>query len=404
LDIYLARQPIFDRKKRLFAYEILYRGDLTNVFPDTIDGEVATSTVLAHFLFNMGLEGITGGKKALINFTEKHLLDRTPLQLPANTCIIEILEDVTASDLVIAACSNLKRSGYTIALDDYTFASSQNALLPYIDIIKIDLKAIELEQAAVQLTSLTRVKQFKYLAEKVEDHDEYLRCVELGFDYFQGYFFSKPELLRQKNLDVSKVTLLSLIAEVNKKDFSFSRVEKMITTDVALSYKLLRYINSAYYSLISKVRSIRHALSYLGEKGARQFICLAIASELSSEKTPELTKLAIIRAQFCRLIALKANCKYDESQLFLLGLFSLLDSMLDMSMPDLLENLPLADELKEALQDRKGPFAPYINAVITYERGDLDQCESCLCDIGLQPNAMVALYYDALKWADLFNE
>ncbi len=404
MDIYLARQPIFDRKKRLFAYEILYRGDLKNVFPRSVDGEVATSTVLAHSLFNVGLSTITGDKKALINFTEKHLLEKTPTQVPSSICVVEILEDVPASEKVLVACNELKQAGYTLALDDYTFEKSLDPFLELVSILKIDFHAVSMARIKKQLPLISNKHNIKFLAEKVENNEEYKESLEMGFDYFQGYFFSKPEILKNKKLDVAQVSLLSLIREVNRDDFSFSRVEKMITADVALSYKLLRYINSAFYSLVSNVKSIKHALTYLGEKGARQFISLAVASELAGGKTPELTKTAIVRAELCKLLSLKTNSKQDESQLFLLGLFSLLDAMLDMSMSYLLERLPLAGEFKEALIDKKGPLAPYIMAVKSYERGDLDHCSIYLSELGLEPEEMVSLYSKSLKWADLFYD
>ena len=404
MNIYLARQPIFNRKKQLYGYEILYRGDVNNYFPQKIDGEVATSTVLAHALFNIGLEGLTSGKKALINFTAKHLLAGTPSQLPKENCIVEILEDVLPTNAILAACNELKTTGYKLALDDYIFDATQAPLLEIVDIIKVDCQAVSLEKIRDKLKHFSPNRPLELLAEKIESHQEFAQCHEMGFDYFQGYFFSKPEIIKKQKLDISKVTLLALIAEVNRADFSFSRVEKMITPDVALSYKLLRYINSAYYSLVSKVKSIRHALTYLGESGTCQFVCLAVASELAVEKTPELTKLSIIRAQLCKLLAQKSSGGYDESQLFLVGLFSMLDAMLDIPMQELLVKISLAKDLTLALCERKGPLAPFLLAVEAYEHGNVNTCVEELALIGVTPEEMVSLYFEALRWADLLNE
>lgn len=404
MDIYLARQPIFNRKKQLYGYEILYRGDVNNYFPPKIDGEVATSTVLAHALFNIGLEGLTSGKKALINFTEKHLLAGPPSQLPKEICIVEILEDVAPTSAILDACNELKGAGYSLALDDYIFDKNHDPLLDVVDIVKVDCQALSLGEIHDNLKHFSAHRPLELLAEKIETHQEFAQCHDMGFDYFQGFFFSKPEIIKKQKLDISKVTLLGLIAEVNRTDFSFSRVDKMITADVALSYKLLRYINSAYYSLVSKVKSIRHALSYLGESGTRQFVCLAVASELAVQKTSELTKLSIIRAQLCKLLAQKGGGGYDESQAFLVGLFSMLDAMLDISMQELMTKIPLAKDLTHALNEKKGPLAPFLLAIEAYEQGNINICEQQLILIGVTPEEMVSSYFEALRWADLLND
>jgi len=177
----------------------------------------------------------------------------------------------------------------------------------------------------------------------------------------------------------------------------------LIAPDVSLSYKLLRYINSVYYSLVRKVTSVRYALTYLGEFGARQFVSLVAASEISTGKPSELMRLSMVRAQLCQLLGATRNIPADDSQLFLLGLFSLLDAMLDISMAELTEKLPLSDELKSALNERRGPLAPYLQAVIAYEQGEFQACTSYLQVLGIAPEAMIKAYFKALAWADLFD-
>lgn len=404
MDIYLARQPIFDRKQRVFGYEVLYRGELQNYFPLEVDGELATSTVLAHTLMNIGLERVAGGKKALINFTAQHLLDGTPLQMPHETCIVEILENIPPTKEILTACEQLKQRGYTLALDDYCFEEIQEPFLQWVDVVKVDMRACSPDRLQTNISHIAKDRHQSMLAEKIEQQDEYARCREMGFHYFQGYFFSKPEVIHKQKLDITQVTLLAMMAEVTRPDFSFSRAEKMISSDVSLSFKLLRYINSAYYSLVSKVKSIRHALAYLGEKGTRQFVCLVVASELAVNKTPELTRLAIIRGQLCKLLALQCRAGYDESEVFLLGLFSLLDAMLDRQMEEVLHQLPLDESLYNALVQRTGPLAPFLLTVEAYEKGDLQTCMHHLSRLNISSEAMVSSYFQALQWADLFNE
>jgi c-di-GMP phosphodiesterase len=401
--IYIARQPIFNRKKQLFAYEVLYRSGMENSFPDTVPGDEATNAVLAHVLFNIGLETITGGRRALINFTENHLLQQTPSYLPREQCIIEILESILPTPEILAVCKALHENGYILALDDYDFDEKMDPFMSWVHIVKVDFLAIDSDTIRSGMARLKHHETIQWLAEKIENHQEFDLAMSLGFTYFQGYFFNKPEVLKNRALDSSKIILLNLLAEVCRPEINLKKIEKMITPDVSLSYKMLRYINSAYYSLISKVTSIRYALIYLGEIGVRQFVSLAAASEFSEGKPTELMRLSMVRAQLCKLLAEPRKNELDTSQLFLLGLFSLLDAMLDMSMPELMKKLPLTDEVKWALSERKGPFAPYLQAVITYETGDIQACSEHLRCLAIDPEAMVQAYFEALAWADLFD-
>jgi EAL and modified HD-GYP domain-containing signal transduction protein len=225
----------------------------------------------------------------------------------------------------------------------------------------------------------------------------------MGFSYFQGYFFSKPEVLKDKEIPTSQINLFLLLAEVNKKDVDLERIEQLITRDVSVSYKLLRYINSAYYYLLSEVTSIKHALVYLGESGTRQFVSLVATSELSSNKPDELLRTSIIRARLCELLAGCSDQQHDTSELFLLGLFSLLHAMLDMKMVDIMERLPLTKNIKQALIEQKGPYAMYLETVIAYENGDWKRCQNLLGKLHVSPWEMLSAYLDSVSWSDLFS-
>jgi len=403
MDVFIARQPIFDRQKRLFAYEILYRSSMNNAFPPHVDGDEATHTVLAHVLFNIGLDAITGSRRAMINFTENHLLQQTPTQLPRKDCIIEILESILPSPAVLSICRELKEQGYTLALDDFDFNDQSEQLLPYVHIVKIDFQAVDREKLPENLARMRRYPAISWLAEKIENNEEFQLAQSLGFDYFQGYFLDKPEVLKNKTIDTSKMVLLNLLAEVCSPEIDLHKIEQLVMPDVSLSYKLFRYINSVYFSLVREVTSIRYALTYLGESGARQFIALAAASEISSGKPSELIRLSMVRAQLCQLLASAGKQQVDESQIFLLGLFSLLDAMLDIPMAELTQKLPLTEELKNALNERKGPLAPYLQAVVAYERGDFQACADLLQILAITPEVMINAYFKALAWADLFD-
>ncbi len=402
MESFIARQPIFNRRKGLFGYELLYRSGPDNAFSGT-DGDKATARVLTSTFLNIGMDRITGSKWALINFTGRHLLEGTPAQFPADKVIVEILEDVVPTDEIIAACRQLKEKGYILALDDFDFSGSQEALVELADIIKVDFRLVPMEVIERKGADL-RKQGKRLLAEKIETYAEFDAARAMGFTLFQGYFFSRPEVMHNREIATSKINLLNLLTEVNRKDVRLDRVEQMIAPDVAISYKLLRYINSAYYYLLREISSIRHALLYLGEGGIRQFVSLVATSELSADKPDELIRTAIIRARLCELLGKHgSDGKSDTSELFLLGLFSLLDAMLDMEMTELMERLPLPASIKEALTGGTGPYARYLEIVLAYEHGDWQRCTGLLGDLGIDTDRMVASYLDAVDLAENFS-
>jgi len=401
MDIFIARQPIFSRQKKLFGYELLHRGSMDNIFPGT-DSDRATSNVVSNTFLNIGLDKLVSSKWALINFTEQHLLDKTALTLPASKIIVEILEHVPPTPEIVQACMELKEKGYVLALDDFVFAEKFEPLIDLADIIKIDFLDQTLPQIK-QVKERLKDKKIKFLAEKVETYAQFDAAWKMGFSLFQGYFFNQPEVLKNKEIPASQVNLLSLLAEVNKKNVDLDKVEQLIIPDVSVSYKLLRYINSAYYYLLNEVTSIKHALIYLGVSGTRQFVSLVATSELSSDKPDELLRTSIIRARLCELLAGCGDQQYDTSEVFLLGLFSLLHAMLDMKMVDILERLPLSEHIKEALINHSGPFAIYLETTIAYENGDWIKCQQLLDELNITPKEMLSAYLDSVSWAELFT-
>ncbi|WP_448873093.1 EAL and HDOD domain-containing protein [Desulfobulbus propionicus] len=403
MDVFIARQPVFDRHKRLFAYELLYRSGMGNAFPGNVDPDEATHTVLAHILFNIGLEAITGNRRALINFPENHLLQGTPHQLPTSSCIIEILETIEPSEEILAVCRELRDKGYILALDDFDFNPVLERFIPLVQIVKVDFQLIDQEHLTECMERMRKYPGVSWLAEKIESHKEFALAESLGFSYFQGYFFNKPEIIKKRKIDTSKLVLLNLLAEVSRAEINLGKIEQLLAPDVSLAYKLLRYINSVYYSLINKVTTIRYALIYLGEQGTRQFVSLAVASELAEGKPTELMRLSMVRAELCRLLAGSAKDGHEPSQLFLLGLFSLLDAMLDMPMSEVTSKLPLTREVKDALNRGEGPFAPYLRVTTAYEKGDFSRCVDTLRILGITSETMINSYFRAVVWADLID-
>lgn len=402
MNIFIARQPVFNRKKKIFGYELLHRTTEENIFPE-IDGDKATSRLLINTFLNIGLDKMVSSKWALINFTQQHLLDRTALNLPPEKVIVEILEHVVPTPEIIAVCKELSDRGYVLALDDFVFDRGLEPLVELADIIKIDFRSLSLEEIEQKKGRLTR-GNIKLLAEKVETYAEFEAAWEMGFTYFQGFYFCQPEMLEDKEIPALKVNQLTLLIEVNRKNFSLDKIEKLIAPDVGMSYKLLRYINSAYYYLLNEVTSIRHALVYLGESGIRQFVSLVAISELAADKPDELLRESIIRARLCELLAGCSRQNHDASEMFLLGLFSLLHAMLDTTMISVMERLPISRHIKDALIENSGPFAPFLDIVISYEKGDWKTCQQLLDKVNVLPKEILNAYVEAVGWAETLTE
>jgi EAL and modified HD-GYP domain-containing signal transduction protein len=403
MDAYVARQPIFNQRKKIFGYELLFRDGTAKYVPG-IDGDVATSTVLSNTFFVIGMDNLLGGNRSFINFTQNLIIRKIPLLLPKQTTVVEILESVQPTPDLIEACQEISRKGYTIALDDFTYAPELDPLIAIADIIKFDFRMSSTEKIQQYLKSIPQRKGLSLLAEKVETHNEFKSALKMGFELFQGYFFSKPELVKGKELPASQLALLQIVAEVNKRDFDFSKLESLISPDVSLSYKLLRYINSAFFATAQKISSIKQALVYLGEAEIRRFVSLISLSNLGMGKPPELIRMACIRAKFCELLAEINSPPAPASELFTLGIFSLIDAIVDQPMAQVMDNLPLSDNIKDALVHRKGNLIGYLLLVETYEKGQWEFMTR-VCQVLDIPEAnLPELYAQACRWSNMLTE
>jgi EAL and modified HD-GYP domain-containing signal transduction protein len=398
MDVYVARQPIFRKNRSLLGYELLFRDGLTNAFPE-IDGNEATSRVLTNSFFSMGIEQVSGDGRAFVNFTRDLLVERVPMMFPRDQVVVEILEDIEPDSEVVEACREMAESGYVIALDDFLFRPEMAGLIQTAKIIKFDLMATPLDTLGPLLEKLSG-NGIEFLAEKVETHEAFDRAMEMGFTYFQGYFFSRPEILRGRDVSAPRMNLLELMAEANRTDVAFRKLEEIIERDVAISYKLLRYINSAYFRRVSEVTSVRQAIVLMGERGIRRFLSLIAMASLASHKPDELVRASIVRARFCELVGDTGPPGADRAELFTLGLFSLIDAVMDDAMESLMERLPLSGKIKEALVHRKGPLAGHLELLEGYERGRWDEVSEVADRLGLERERLPGCFAESLAWAD----
>lgn len=362
----IGRQQIFNRDLNVFAYELLFRCE--SEVKGTLDGTQATIQVILDSLLEEGLECIVGKHRAFINVTRDNLLDGIPLLLPKERVVIEIVEGMLIDAPLIEAVRQLSAQGYRIALDDFIFTEEWRPLVAIADIIKLDVRALS-RQENVQLVEQLKPYPVKLLAEKIETLEEYRFYRQLGCEYYQGFFFNKPNVVHGKRISTNQQALIHILAEINKPNTDIPLLAKTIAQDVGLSYKLLRYINSAFFSLPQKIDSIRRAIVLLGLKEIKRWANLLALATLS-DKPDEFIHTALTRAKMCESLALLSGMP-NSDEFFLVGLLSTLDRLLDTSMESVIKHLPLAQEVQDALLFERGMAGAALRCVVQYERWNL---------------------------------
>jgi len=399
MDAYVARQPIFDRKMKIFAYELLFRNSLDNFMPK-VDEDMASSQILSSTYYTIGIDKITSGKKAFINFTQNLIEDMVPLFFPKATTVVEVLENVKPSSKVIEALKAIRQNGHVIAMDDFVFTKESIPLLQYVDIIKIDFKSTpsDLAGAVIKKVNAAGFKTL-FLAEKIETNEEFMDALEMGFSYFQGYFFCKPEIIKGRQISTSQVSLLKITSEVNKQDYNLSVVESFIARDVNISFKLLKYINSAYFKRMKEISTIRDALFMMGTDELKRFVTLMAISQMNDSKPDALIYTSAFRAKFCELCGKSSTRKDCPDELFTLGIFSLIDAILDQPMDRIMRQLPLPSRITEALTKKNGLMADYLKLTEAYEKADWASVSEYCRLIELNEAYLPAIYIDACSWS-----
>ena len=400
MELFIARQPIFDIHKNVVAYELLFRSPGAVTATHT-DDTAATRAVLSNAFLMMGIDSLTDGKRAFVNFDAATLLDQVPRLLPSKILTVEILETVEPTPEVINACTLLKQSGYVLALDDF---EPSEALLPLIlmaDIIKVDFRNPQSIQG--RLFAERHAPGIRYLAEKVETEAEFRQALKEGYSFFQGYFFSRPAILSQKNIPVNHMHYLQLLNQLYTADFDVERFEQLIKRDLSLSLQFLKYINSAFFGFRVPVQSIRHAAALLGQQGLAKWISLVALRNLAQEQPPEVLRTAVVRARFSELLVQhRPHPGIPQDHFFLVGLFSLLEAFLQKPLEDVLEQLPLARSVKDALAGRPNPLRQVLDLVIAYEQGNWEQVLAVGETLQLPHEIIVNAYFDALQWEKEF--
>jgi c-di-GMP phosphodiesterase len=392
-EFLIGRQQITDRDLNVFAYELLFR-DASGRAPQQAEATEASNQVIVNSLLEAGLDRVVGPHRAFINFTRDNILSGTALLLPREKVVIEVLETVTIDDALVAAVEDLSRKGYMIALDDFVYSDAWLPLVRAAHIIKLDIHQLSPDASRRYIADFKKFS-LKFLAEKVETQEQHAEYRAMGCDYFQGFLFSRPHILQGKRVGAGQHAVINLLAEINRANVEMGDLAKSISLDIGLSYKLLRYINSSsLFRLPQKVESIQRAILCLGLNEVRRWANLvALASFPDTPK--EVVVLALARAKLCELLG-RATQQKSVDQYFLVGLMSMLDQMMGVRLEEVLKDLPLAEEVVQALLTQQGRMGEALDCAVNYECWNLDA-------VSFEPLAMADIgrfYVESVAWAN----
>ncbi len=397
MDSFVARQPIFSRDRGVYGYELLFRSGIEN-FAVVSDGDAASRQVVADSFGVLGIDTLVQGKRAFINVTRDLLVDDWVTFLPPDGVVIEILEDVVPDDEVLRACRRLRAAGYLLAMDDFTYTECENPLTRYAGLIKVDMLKTQPWQRAAMVERFCPLG-IQLVAEKVETHEAFTEALNMGFDYFQGYFFARPVVMSARRPPTMRSHCLEILREIHRPFPDFDRLEELIKREVSIAYGLMRYINSAFFGLRHRIHSVRHALNLIGEVEVRRWLSLITMADMGGEKPAELMIQATVRARMCELLASLAGTPDRGEELFLTGLFSLLDAILDQPLAELLRALALDTEIERALSGDQNRFRDVLDLVIAYERAEWDRLPAFSAGLPADERSLPALYREAVVWA-----
>lgn len=389
IEACLARQPIYDRERRIVAYELLFRRTEGGDRADVANGNQATARVLINALVEIGLDKVTGSAPVFINCT-RDLLESDPA-IPADRCVLEVLEDIPRDARLLDSLRSLKSKGYRLALDDFIYRPELAPLVTLADYVKVDITLISEADLAEQARMLKRFPTV-LLAEKIDSSSQLERCKTLGLELFQGYFLRRPETVRAHRAPSSSLSTLCLLSECQQPGADLDSIARVIAADITLSYRTLQFVNSCRFAGHGRIDSLQQAVSRIGTDALLRWVTLLVLAGFDDCPSAYVER-ALQRARMCELLGLSSNIRRPD-KLYIVGLFSLLDAMLDMPLDEIVAPLPLADDIKDALLERRGPYAEVLKAVLAYESGAFDDAIARGFEVAvLQPSFWEAAQY-----------
>lgn len=381
-DIFIGKQPIFDKTNQVIAYELLFRGGVQNNSANFECEDQATQTVIHNALLGFGLDELVGSNKAFINFPESFFCPGVDPVFSADSIVIELLEHVRPTEDVITALQELKEKGYEIALDDFVFKKEFIPFLKLADIIKVDVFNVSLDKVPLLFSKIKNVTRAKLLAEKVETREIYQACSDAGCELFQGYYFAKPEIVQGKKVSVARINLLDLLYQINNPNIALEELQAIIERDIGLTHKLLRMAKAYRTHAMPEFNTIREVLTLFGLKRVQSWTTMLSISSID-EVVSEVFITALSRAIFMRNLALKEGLMNPES-FYLAGMFSLLDVIMGQPLETVLQQLPISQFIIDGLLEKQGDYGRLIEVTESYERGLSDGDDQEIATLYLQ--------------------
>ena len=392
-DIFIGRQPIFDRNLNIQGYELLYRHTETDGYANVMDGDRSTSNVLVNSLVEIGIESLVGEHRGFINVTQYFLEHPELIVFAPGKVVLEVLETVEANDRLIAGIRQLKKQGHTIALDDFSFADNLRPLVELADIVKIDVLAMD-SKAVEQIVAELVPSGVQLLAEKIETYAQFEWLQTLGFQLFQGFFFAKPKIVKGRALPLNKLSILELLVKINSPEVDIEELAKLVRTNVSLSHKIMKFLQSPMSGIHSKVDSIERAVVLLGLRKLKNWV--SIFAMATQGETPIVLPLTSIkRARFCELLA-QANRLPDPDGFFTVGLFSVLDAIMGFPLNDLIKDLPLSDTIRNGLIGKDGPCGEALKCAMNMESNNFEDLRFYDSDL----SELSRMHLEAIQWAE----
>ena len=393
---FIARQPILDHRRGVFAYELLFRSGLDNYFhsdPTAASGSIVDSALL------FGLETLTGPSRAFINLSEDALLKDFAMLLPPEKIVCEIVETVSPTPQTLAACIRLKQAGYLVALDDFAYRPAWEPFFDHTDFVKVDflgMSPAECKELAMRFAG----RRIGLVAEKIETREQFDLAAEMGYSFFQGYFLFKPEMLTRTSIPPSRLQYLRILAAAAEPELRFDQLEEIIKQDPSLCYKLLRYLNSAAFGFYEEIHSLRHAMALLGEKALRRWITVAAVVIMAEDQPGELVHMALIRAFFCESLARLLGQASRAADFFFLGMLSIMDAILCRTLQIILAEVPVAQDVREALLGTRNPPREIYEVLLAYETANWTRLSSLAREMHLDEERLPECYAAAVRFAD----
>lgn len=392
-DIYVGRQPIYNKTLGVYAYELLFRSGIINQADQSVSASDATSQTILNSFLEIGLEKIVGTRYACFNLTEQFLIDEDALPISPEKVILEISDDTPITPELLKGVIRLNSEGFIIALDDVFYSTKLKPLAKMAELIKVDIQKLENKELQERVRQMKKFK-CSLMAVKIETMAEFERCLEMGFDYFQGYFLSRPRIIKGKTLSPNRLAILNILSVLQNPESELDQIEEAINTDVSLSFKILKLINSAFFSMPGQIDSIRQAIVMLGRKQLSSWASMIAMSKMEDRPT-EMIHMAMTRAKMCELLAGSMGIKQAESY-FTAGMFSALDILMEQPLASLLSQLPLSDEINNALNKSEGKIGEAIKCACAAEISDIKN----LCFEDLSAAQINEFYLQAVEWTN----